>query len=328
MKSPFNSRMHSSSAYHRRAFLQSVATAATAALTHCAIAADKSKPTIIDTHVHFYDPTRPEGIPWPKKTDKDIYRPMLPADFEKVAGPAEVTGVVVVEASPWLEDNQWLLDLAEKSPLIVGVVGNLTPGAENFADHLQRFAKSPLFRGIRINSSMLKDNLDRPEFLRDVAQLADLDLALDVLGGSEMLPLVAKLAKSLPHLRIVIDHAANPVIDGRPVPPDWLMGIRASAAHPQVFCKVSALAEAASRNRPQAPLELDHYRPVLDALWQAFGTERLMYGSNWPLSDRVAPYAKVLQMVRMYVDALGGDASERFFATNSQTAYKWRERGL
>src|SRR5262245_62200533 len=73
---------------------------------------------IIDTHTHFYDPTRPEGVPWPGKDDKLLYRKVLPRDFLKVASPVGVTRTIVVEASPWLEDNQWLLDLARRDKTI------------------------------------------------------------------------------------------------------------------------------------------------------------------------------------------------------------------
>lgn len=111
---------------------------------------------IVDTHTHFYDPTRPEGVPWPGKNDKSLYRPVLPDDYKAIAKPHGVTGTVVVEASPWVEDNQWVLDLVEKDPFVLGLVGNLTPGKEDFRKHLARFAKNSRFRGIRVNASALK----------------------------------------------------------------------------------------------------------------------------------------------------------------------------
>src|SRR2546421_730543 len=77
-------------------------------------AQDKAKFEIIDTHTHFYDPSRPQGAPWPGKSDKLLYRPVLPGEYKKLARPFGVVGAIVVEASPWLEDNQWLLDLAAK----------------------------------------------------------------------------------------------------------------------------------------------------------------------------------------------------------------------
>src|SRR4051812_48064042 len=83
---------------------------------------------VIDTHTHFYDPTRPQGVPWPPKTDAALYRPVYPDEFKAIAKPLGVTGTVVVEASPWLEDNQWLLDLAARDTFLLGIIGNVIPG--------------------------------------------------------------------------------------------------------------------------------------------------------------------------------------------------------
>jgi L-fuconolactonase len=197
--------------------------------------AAKASYPIVDTHTHFYDPQRPQGVPWPGKDDKALYRQVLPEHFEVFARPLGVTGTVVVEASPWVEDNQWILDLAEKDRFILGLVGNLTPGKPEFAGHLKRFAANPLFRGIRVNAGPLKAGLQSPEFLEDIKRLLDADLELDINGGPELLPLVDQLASKLADLRIVINHLANVKIDGPRLDPNWVDGMKAAAAHPQVF---------------------------------------------------------------------------------------------
>lgn len=104
---------------------------------------------IIDTHTHFYDPSRPQGVPWPPKDDSVLYRRVLPRDFRTLAEPLGITGTVVVEASPWEEDNQWILDLAAQDPFLLGLVGHLKPGRPEFRDQLIRFAAHRRFRGIR-----------------------------------------------------------------------------------------------------------------------------------------------------------------------------------
>ena len=177
-----------------------------------------------------------------------------------------MTGTIVVEASPLLEDNQWLLDLAKDEPVIVGIVGHLTPGDKDFAGHLERFAKSPLFRGIRVNHGALAKGLEDAAYVEDLRRLAGADLALDVNGGPELLAVVARTADKLPKLRIVINHCANLRIDGQPPPAEWLAGMRAAAGHERVWCKVSALVEGAGRGGAKAPAEFDFYRPVLGAL--------------------------------------------------------------
>src|SRR5262249_34245920 len=83
---------------------------------------------IVDTHIHLYDPTRPQGVPWPPKNDALLYKTVLPEHYAKLVRPLGVTRTVVVEASAWLEDNQWILDLAKEHPMIAGFVGHLEPG--------------------------------------------------------------------------------------------------------------------------------------------------------------------------------------------------------
>src|SRR5688572_29003388 len=109
-------------------------------LTTGALAQEKPRLDIIDTHTHFYDPTRPEGVPWPARTDKRLYRRVLPEEYQKLARPLGVIGTVVVEASPWVEDNQWLLDLAAKERFLLCIVGRLDPAADDFEKLLRRFA--------------------------------------------------------------------------------------------------------------------------------------------------------------------------------------------
>ncbi len=280
---------------------------------------------IIDTHTHFYDPSRKEGVPWPGKGDKLLYRSVLPGEFEKLSKPHGVVGTIVVEASSWVEDNQWLLDLAAKEPFIVGVVGRLDPASDDFEKNLRRFAKSPLFRGIRISHDDLKAGL-KGKLVERCKLLIELDLALDVNGGPDMPADVALLAEKLPKLRIVINHAANLRIDGKEPPPKWIEGMAAAAKHPNVYCKVSALVEQTGKK--PAPREVEYYSPVLDTLWKLFGNDRLIFGSNWPVSNGGAPYETVVGIVQDYFTAKGETAATKFFHGNSQAAYGWRPREI
>ncbi len=281
---------------------------------------------MIDCHTHFYDPTRPEGVPWPGKDDKLLYRRVLPEEFKKLVRPLGITGTIAVEASPWLEDNQWLLELAKDEPFIVGVVGNLKPGDPKFADHLKRFAVNPLFRGIRIAHASLAAGLAERAFVTDLARLAEHDLELDVNGGPNMLPDVSRIAEKLPRLRIVVNHVANVRIDGKALPADWVLGMRVARERANVSCKVSALVEGATPRDGKAPAETEFYRHVLDAVWNAFGEDRLIYASNWPVSERFASTETLLRIVREYFRGHGELAVEKFFWRNSQTAYRWTTR--
>src|SRR5439155_97145 len=149
-------------------------------------------------------------------------------------------------ASPWVEDNQWLLDLAAKEPFLVGIVGRLDTAADDFDKNLRRFARDPLYRGLRISHDELTAGL-KGKLVDRCKLLIDHDLELDVNGGPDVPADVARLATELPKLRIVIDHCANLRVDGREPPRAWRDGMKAAAKHPAVFCKVSALVEQTGR---------------------------------------------------------------------------------
>src|SRR5437868_9845289 len=126
---------------------------------------------IIDTHIHLFDPGRPQGVPWPAKDNAVLYKAALPDRYRKIAAPLGVVGAIEVEASPWLEDNQWVLDVASKDPIILGTVGDLEPGKPDFRKHLDRFHKSAMFLGIRCGNLWdrnLAADLSKPEFISDL----------------------------------------------------------------------------------------------------------------------------------------------------------------
>jgi L-fuconolactonase len=241
---------------------------------------------------------------------------------------------VVVEASPWVEDNQWLLDLAarhdrERLPGmlgIVGVVGSLPLGDPGCDGLIDRFAKQKLYRGIRVNGDKLLAGIDDKAYAADVGRLAGHDLSIDINGGNVFAAAVAAAAQ-FPSLRIIVNHMGNtPVSDKGPLP-KWRDAIALAAGHASIFLKVSALAENAAHTMrlPKAPLDPAFYEPWLDAAWAAFGDKRLMYGSNWPVSNKASSYAEVLDIVKPYVGRKGPEAERWFYAEASRAAYRWVE---
>ena len=273
---------------------------------------------IIDTHTHFYDPTRPEGVPWPNPNDEVLYRRVMPENYKTLAVPEGVTGTVVVEASKWLEDNQWILDLAAAEPFIVGFVGHLEPTAD-FADNLNRFSANPLFRGIRLGSGHLR-TIGDPTFLGSIEKLAAKELTLDLLINPEALSILPTLVEHTPEMRIVINHIAGARISEAPPDAAWVSAIREVARYPNIYCKVSGLAE--HTGQIPAPTDVSYYTPTIDVLWDAFGEDRLIYGSNWPVSERFAPYGVVQQIVNDYFSAKGDAVKAKFFWQNAKAAYR------
>ena len=301
----------------RREFLLS---SGCACLFGCATA--RSRPvSIIDTHTHFYDPTRPQGVPWPPKEDKVLYRTVLPAELEKIARPLGVQGTIVVEASPLVADNDWILNLAASNPFILGLVGHLRPGEPNFAKDLNRLKRNKLFRGIRVGGWDLKVAPENPVYFHDLNLLADNGLSLDVLTGTDSLPKLNQIAERIPHLRIVINHCAGVKIEGKAPAADWTAAIEQVASHSNVYMKASGLPEATGREF-SAPRDVEFYRPTLDVLWNAFGENRLIYGSNWPVSTRFADYPTVLQIVQSYFNSKGIAAAAKYFRGNAVRVYR------
>jgi L-fuconolactonase len=280
---------------------------------------------IIDTHIHLFDPTRAQGVPWPSKDNKVLYKPALPDRYRKIAKPLGITGAIEVEASPWLEDNQWVLDVAAKDPIIVGTVGDLEPGKPDFRKHLDRFHRNPLFRGIRYGNLWgrnLGAELAKPEFISDLKALAEAGLELDTANQNPaLISDTVRLTDRIPNLRVVIDHL--PQLEP-PTDPAAHKAYHANllelGKRPQIYVKVS---EVLRRVDGRVPLDLNFYRPRLDQLWEIFGEDRLVYGSDWPNSDLWAPYPQVLKIVREYFSAKGSAIAEKFFWKNSVAAYRW-----
>lgn len=281
---------------------------------------------IIDTHTHFFDPQRPQGVPWPSPDNADLYRTTLPEHFLAAAAGHGVTHTVVVEASPWLADNQWILDLAGDPQragrtAIAGFVGNLSASSSDadFRRNLDRFAEHPLFRGIRLGRDAVTGR-GRAALAATVRALAERGLALDLLVGADELPAVVDLCDAAPEAHLVIDHVGHVRVDGKAPDPAWCAGMAALANAPHVYCKISGLVEQAA---PQpAPAQAAFYEPTLDALWERFGAERLLYASNWPVCRKGAPYATVFAIAQAYVERHGPDAAARVFRENAIACYR------
>lgn len=281
---------------------------------------------IIDTHAHFYDPARAGGVPWPEKNDKTLYRTVLPDEFVRLTKPLGITGVIEVEASPLVEDNEWVLDLAPNNPILIGTVGDLEPGKPDFRRNLIRFHKNPLFLGIRFGylwGRSLATEFPKPQFIADLRFLAETGLELDVVGGPSLLAEVVRITDHVPALRIVIDHLPFDSPADSADRAEYVQALHELGKRRQVYAKVSNVLR---RSQDRVPANLDFYRPSLDELWDVFGQDRLIYGSNWPVSDLVAPYDAVFRIVYEYFAAKGRDAFEKYFWKNSQAAYRWRAR--
>jgi L-fuconolactonase len=280
---------------------------------------------VIDAHTHFWNPQRPIPTGRARAVPFSNGKVVLPDDYLAPAKSAGVTGTIVVEASGWLEDNEWVLDLARAHPVILGVIGNLNEvlGTPRFDAAFERLCGNPLFRGIRLARA---EDLARPEWRAHLQALSDKGLTVDLnANGPAALRAAAANAGLFPKLKIVLDHAAYIEFKGAPRP-EWEEAIRNAARIPNIYCKVSRIQEQAGMK--PAPADVEPYRPVLDLLWDSFGEDRLFFGSNWPLSDSAGSLNDAVRIARAYVGSRGAEALEKFFHRNATRVYGLKPRTL
>lgn len=277
---------------------------------------------LIDTHIHLYDTTREVELTWPPKDDKVLYKPHLPAEYSRLAKAAGVTGVVIVEASDRLDDNQWVLRQVKGDDFFLGLVGNVDVYREDFEQQVLRLKKDPRFVGVRPRGPKPIDFSD-DVVLANLRVLARHNLTMDYLtngGGIPGIETIDGVARAIPSLRIVVNHCLGYDFDGKPPSPEWTTAVEHLAANKNVSCKISGLYQ---RSVPQpAPQDLNHYRSVLEVLWKCFGKRRLIYGSNWPVTKHTGSYGSFLKLVDQFISPKGQDAREHFYWKNAASAYR------
>ena len=275
---------------------------------------------IIDTHIHLYDTSRPEGVSWPPPSDDVLFRPTVARHFDAICEANGVSATVIVEASDRVEDNPWVLDLVKHNPKrYIGLVGNLPIGTPQFAKHLERFAKDKRFVGLRLRSWPEGVSGFNADVWRDLQLLSDKGLALDVLMANFDLDDIVLIAKRLPKLKILINHLTGLIINGVPAEEAWTKKVQAAAKYPNVYCKVSGIFQRS--NRMPAPKDVAYYAPIFEVIWEAFGEDRIIYGSNWPVTDRGGEYGEQLAIINEYFSAKGKDVTEKLFWKNAAKFY-------
>lgn len=270
----------------------------------------------LDSHQHFwaYDAAQYPWIP----PGSPLHRDWLPADLAPLLAQAGLDGCIAVQARQSLEESRWLLSLAEQASIIKGVVGWVDLQSEKITEQLSEFALHTKLCGVRhvVQDEPDDDFMLRPNFLRGIGQLQQFDLTYDILIYPKQLPAAIQLARKFPEQPFVLDHIAKPHIKAGVISP-WREQIGELAQSPNVCCKVSGIITEADHTHWQA----DDFKPYLDVVFEAFGEDRLMYGSDWPVCLFAGEYPSMFALVENYTWQLSAAARDKFYGENAAQFY-------
>lgn len=273
---------------------------------------------VIDAHQHFWR-FNPARDAWITDDMSAIRRDFLSGDLAPVLDACGVDATIAVQADQSEAETEFLLGLAEGNPRIAGVVGWVGLRAADVEKRLEHFSHFKKLRGVRHIAQAEADDrfLARPEFVRGVGHLKSFGLTYDILIFPRQLPAAIELVGKLPGQKFVVDHLAKPAIAAKKIEP-WAGMMREIATHPNVYCKLSGMVtEADWKNWKAADFE-----PYLDVVFDAFGPERLLFGSDWPVCLVAASYAQVKDIVESYVDRHAPKAREAIFGENVKRFYQ------
>ena len=282
---------------------------------------------IFETHIHLYQVTRPGGVPWPPQEATLLYRDILPAEYKSIAMQNSIVAAGVVEASPLVEDNQWVLDLIRGDNFFRFFVGSLEIGASDFSANLRRFAQDRRFVGIRgflwSPAAITLDAAQRSS-LEDLSRHG---MTLDIIsrGTTNPKPTVEALCTAFPKLRIIINHLGG--AQGATPTPEWELSIRRLAdLCPNLNMKFSSfydMYQVGDGNSPWvAPVDLAAYKAHFDVFMTAFGPDRLIFGSNWPVSNLGGSFSQQIAIAEQYLAPFGQEVRDKVMFRNAMKFYR------
>jgi predicted TIM-barrel fold metal-dependent hydrolase len=329
--SALNTLDNMQNALSRRRFLAGAAAAATiTALDGVqAQSANADSIPIIDAHIHLFDGTRPLGAGYMgSPAYRAISRTSLPSLYGPLARPTGIVGAIVVESSPWIDENLWYLEVCGADTMMVGVSGNLNPGQPDFGQYVTRFHRDPLYRAIRSSRFYSADGGKvtlNPAHVANLKLLSQADLALDTANPSlNLMQANVLLADAIPNLRIIMDHlpSFDPATDNQQA---YEAVVKEMVARPNIFVKLSEVYHP----RLTDGVIVKEYEPLrarLEYLFDAFGEDRVFFGSDYPNSYGVATIPEEVGLMKRFFSTKPRVAAEKYFWKNSARVYKWIKR--
>lgn len=275
----------------------------------------------VDAHQHFwiFDPVRDS---WINNEMRVIQTDFLPDDLYPVLTENGMDGCVAVQADQTEQQNDFLLGLAKDNPFIKGIVGWVDLRADNIADRLAYYSGFDLIKGFR---HVLQGEEDRAlmlnaRFKNGINQLKNYGFTYDILIFPDQLQYVSEFAAAFPNQKFVIDHIAKPDIKHQKIN-NWAKNIRAIAEHQNLYCKVSGMVTEADWSN----WKTEDFTPYLDIVFEAFGANRLIFGSDWPVCQLAADYGKVKGIVEQYVSRLSVNEQSAFWVGNASAFYNLKQ---
>ena len=280
----------------------------------------------VDAHQHFWRYNH-EEYGWLDDSMQALRRDFFPENLKPELEHAGFDGSIAVQTRQNLEETRWLLQLADHDPTILGVIGWVDLRSPNVRSEIAEFADMRKLLGVRhiVQSEPDQRFLLQSEFLRGVSALAEFGLTYDILIYPRHLSAAAEFVERFPEQRFVLDHTAKPPIRSRQLQP-WESDLRALAKFRNVVCKVSGLVTEAewSSWKPEDII------PYLDVAFDAFGADRLMFGSDWPVCTVAASYTQVVELVQDYLSRFSNEVRDAVFGGNAERFWKLgaRERDI
>lgn len=273
---------------------------------------------IIDAHQHFwkYDPVRDSWI-----TDEMavLKKDFLPKDLSVIYEANNIKGCVAVQADQSKEETNFLLELASQHDVIKGVVGWIDPSSRNFRDELQAYDKAKHLKGFR-NIIQGEDDdryFTNKFFLEGFSLLQQSRFTYDILIYHHQLPAAIRFTERFPDQKFIVDHCAKPAIKHAQIK-QWKKDMKVMAENPNVYCKLSGLVTEADWKG----WNYQQISPYLDIAGEYFGTDRLCFGSDWPVCLLAAKYEKVLEVITNFCRQVSEIEKEKIWAGNAIKFYQ------
>lgn len=272
----------------------------------------------IDAHQHFwqYDSER---YGWISEEMHRIRRDFMPEDLQPVLATNDMDGSVLVQVHQEEAENDFFLLLAERHEFIKGIVGWVDFQADNIEERLEYWSSFPKLKGFRhiVQAEADEDFLLQKNFRRGIEALSKTRFAYDILVVHRQLPAVVKFVQQHPNQRFVLDHLGKPDIENGLLDP-WATHVRALGQFENVFCKISGMVTEADWQN-WSP---EDFKPYLDTVTEAFGTERLMFGSDWPVCLVAGEYEEVKSLANNYFASFSDTEKVAIFGENAAWFYQ------